>query len=93
MSNWQNIIANSNLIQHSTDKSVLIKVPGSKLKFWHPSKLVKVSGKNGYKLSIGITPEFNVKLFRNGEGQYNFKQVIEEKNVTGQQLIDMFKSE
>ena len=47
-----NLILNSNSIQHETDKAVLIKVPGEELKFWHPKKMTRTSGKKGYLLSV-----------------------------------------
>ena len=92
MSDWTNIITNSNLIQHSTPKSVLIKLPKSKLQFWHPAKLCKQFGKKGYQLSIGITPDFKVRLFRTGEGRYNAHETIEERDISGEELIERFKS-
>ena len=48
MTNWIQVTANSNLIQTKTEKAVLIKLPKSKLMFWHPAKCVRTNGKNGY---------------------------------------------
>lgn len=87
---WRNIKANSNLIQHETEKAVLIKLPKSKMKFWHPKKLVRFEGKNDYLMSIGITDDFEVRLFRNGEGQYNRTDVLEEEEISGAELIERF---
>ena len=90
---WQNIEFNSNNVQAETAKSVLIKVPGSKLKFWHPAKLVRYKGKNGYLVSIGFTNEFTFKLFRNGEGQYNQNEKIEEIELTANEFVERFFKE
>lgn len=79
---WKNIKANSNLIQASTEKAVLIKLPKSEFLFWHPAKLVKTMGKNSYLMSIGYTNEFIFKVFRNGKGQYNKTTKIEEKTLS-----------
>lgn len=88
---WTNIKANSNLIQYETEKAFLIKLPKSKMKFWHPRKLVRFEGKNNYLMSIGITPDFDVRIFRNGEGRYNQQEVIEEENISGTELIERFE--
>ena len=82
MSNWKNVKGNSNLIQVTTETSVLIKLPNSKFKFWHPKKCVKTSGKNNYLMSIGYTDEFVFKIFRNGEGSHSKFKVIEEKTIS-----------
>ena len=87
---WKNIEFNSNNVQAETAKSVLIKVPGSKLKFWHPAKLVRYRGKGGYLISIGFTDEFTFRLFRNGEGRYNKNDKIEEIELTASEFIDRF---
>lgn len=90
MSEWKTIEANSNLIQHDTGKAVLIKVPNSEFKFWHPAKCVRTSGKSGYRLSISYTDSFDFKLFRSGKGRYNKSEKIEEKTVTSSELESMF---
>lgn len=76
MTNWIQVVANSNLIQTSTENAVLIKLPKSDHQFWHPKKCVRTSGKNGYRLSISFTDSFVFKCFKNGQGKHNFKEVI-----------------
>lgn len=90
MTTWKNIICNSNLVQKETDRSFLIKLPKSELKFWHPAKLCRTSGKNGYRLSIGYTDDFNFKCFRTGNGKHNFKDIIEEVEYTASQIEELF---
>lgn len=90
MTDWKKVTSNSNLIQANTEKAVLIKLPKSKLKFWHPAKCVKVHGKKGYLLSISYTDSFKFKCFRNGEGKYNFKDKIEEVELTAKEFEAYF---
>ena len=79
---WKSVIANSNLIEASTERSVLIKLPKSEFKFWHPQKLCKTSGKNSYRLSISYKDEFEFKMFKTGKGKYNSREKIEEKTMS-----------
>lgn len=82
MAAWKNVTANSNLIQAETEKAILIKLPKSEFVFWHPSKLVRTSGKNGYHMSIGYTDEFTFNTFKQGKGRYNKTEKIAEKQIT-----------
>lgn len=90
MSTWKNITANSNLIEFTTDKSILIKLPKSDFVFWHPSKLVRVNGKNNYRMSIGYTDSFTFNIFKQGKGQYNKTQKIAEKQITVEEFEAYF---
>lgn len=92
MSNWKQIIANSNLIQTSTDKAILIKLPKSELMFWHPAKCVRLAGKNNYRMTISYTDDFKFKAFRNSKGKHNFKDKIEERELTAAQFEEFFHS-
>ncbi len=87
---WKNVIANSNLIQHETDKAVLIKLPKSELMFWHPRKCVRTSGKGGYRLTISYTDDFSFKAFRNGKGRYNKMEKIEERELSVPEFEEFF---
>lgn len=87
---WKNLEFNSNNVQVETPASILIKIPGTKLKFWHPAKLVKYKGKSGYLINIGYTDEFKFKLFRTGEGKYNFRDKIEEIELTASEFENRF---
>lgn len=90
MTQWKSLIGNSNLIQAETATSYLIKLPHQKLKFWHPKKLVRLSGKGGYRMDIRYTDDFSFKCFRNGEGQYNRRDVIEERTLTASEMEAAF---
>lgn len=90
MSEWKKVTTNSNLIQHETERAVLIKLPKSEFKFWHPSKCCRTSGKSGYRLSISYTDEFTFRVFRNGKGQWNKGTVLEKKELTVKQFESCF---
>ena len=84
---WENIKLNSNLIQGETGRAYLIKVPKQDWLFWYPSKLVRIMGKNGYLMSLGLNSDMTFKLFRNGKGQYNRFQKVEEKEVNFKTML------
>ncbi|WP_324171125.1 hypothetical protein [Sulfurimonas sp.] len=87
---WKNIEINSNSVQTETIKATLIKVPKTEFLFWHPSKLIRKSGKDGYKLSFGYTDNFTFKLFRNGKGKHNSHEKIEEIELSAQDFEKRF---
>ena len=88
---WHKIIGNSNLIQFETERAYLIRLPKSELMFWHPKKLVRLSGKKSYKMTISYSDEFKFKVFRNGKGRFNFKEILEEKILSIDQWKEYFK--
>lgn len=87
---WKSVTANSNLIQAGTAKAMLIKLPKSDLKFWHPVKLVRTSGKDGYRMTVSYTDDFTFKAFRTGQGRYNFKDKIEERELSAAEFEKFF---
>lgn len=93
MKNWKNLEANSNLIQTDTGTAVLIKIPKQDFVFWHPAKLVRTSGKNGYKMSIGYTDDFTFKIFKQGKGKYNKFAKIDEREITAEKMRAYFGEE
>ena len=78
--NWKNININKQNVEHQTGRAVLINMPNnssySGFKFWHPNKLVR-QGRNKGSISIGYHDGFNFKLFKNGNGKYNKKEIID----------------
>jgi len=87
---WKQLVCNSNLMQAETDRAILIKLPKSELKFWHPSKLVRTSGKSGYRMTIAYTDSFVFKCFRNGKGRYNSHEKIEECEFNSKEIEEIF---
>lgn len=55
---WHSLRLNSNAIQHSTDRAILIKLPQTAWAVWVPKKLISFSGKNGYLVEIRFSEDF-----------------------------------
>ena len=97
---WTNLNLNAQNIDAETAKAVLIVIPKSvcarlrvseKMKFWHPAKLVRENGGKGYFLTFAIADDFEIKAFRNGKGQYNSHEKIEEITIKGTDLIEAWE--
>lgn len=76
---WRKININKNNIVATTNKAVLIKMPNnSSYKgycFWHPAKLIKNEGGNGYFYSFSYNEDFEFKLEKKGK---NFKLIAQD---------------
>lgn len=89
--NWKTINFNAQNIEHETFKAVLIKMPKkskySGYAFWHPAKLVRTTGGNGYFKTFSYTNDFTFKLKTfsnigklNAECLYQISKMREIKN-------------
>lgn len=91
---WKNININRQNIVRETCKAILFSMPNkSKYKgyvFWHPSKLVR-NGRHSYSVSVGYNDEFTFKLKKYGQGQYNKKEIIDEKEINASEFEEVFK--
>lgn len=91
---WKNIQINKQNIKVETEKSILIKCPKNSrydgYEFWHPSKLVRKGNHKG-AVSIGYTDDFKFTLKKMGNGKYNFKDVIDTKEITINDFEIMFE--
>lgn len=89
---WKTINFNRQNIEYETERAVLIKMPNNSqyagYVFWHPSKLVRVIGGKGYHMSFSFTDDFKFKVFKQGKGRYNYKDIINEVELLPD---DMFK--
>lgn len=83
---WRSVEGHSSLIQAQTERAVLIKLPKEDWLFWHPAKLVRTAGKNGYRLSVSFTEEFEFKLFKNGKGKWNKLSKISENTISAREF-------
>lgn len=94
--NYFKIKFNSQNIENETARAVLIKMPNESIykgyKFWHPSKLVRDEGGKGYFKSFSFTDEFEFKLIKYGNGRYNRYKVIEEKNISVEEMLEQFNT-
>ena len=92
---WKKINFNFQNIEGETFKATLIKMPNnSEYKgyvFWHPSKLVRSEGGNGYFVSFSYTDDFNFILLKNGKGKYNKKQILNELEINSQEMEKAFQ--
>lgn len=86
---WEEIEAN-NSVERFTDKAALVGIPKTDYKFWHPKKLVKTFGKNNYGMAIAVCPEMKFKIFKNGQGQWNKFEKIDEREIDLRQLKELF---
>lgn len=55
---WHSVRLNSNAIQNTTDRAILIKLPQTAWAVWVPKKLISFSGKNNYLVEIRFSEEF-----------------------------------
>lgn len=89
MSEWKNMEINKNLIKRTTDTAVLIAMPHKSeydgYSFWHPQKLVR-RGRHAAAVSIGYTSEFVFRLKKYGHGRYNFREVLDEIPLAGDEM-------
>ena len=87
---WNKIHFNSQNIEKETDKSALIKMPVSSVyngwKFWHPAKLVREEGGNGYFYSLSFTDDWEFRLFKPYKSGQN-----PQKTVAPDEIIEAFK--
>lgn len=86
---WTKVYFNKQNIEHQTDRAVLINCPNKSsyagYKFWHPSKLVREEGHNGYLLSFSATDDWEFKVFKTYKKLPNKEVLLELED-----MIDMF---
>ena len=86
---WNTIEFNSLQIKAETGKSTLIQLPNkSNLKGWgffHPSKLVRDNGGNGYFKTFSFTDDWEFRLIRVG------KKTKDTKIICADEIIDAFE--
>lgn len=85
-----NVSASSNLILWETERAYLLRLPKTKYKFWISKKLARTSADYGYKINMIIPSDFEVRIFKNGEGKYNKKEVIDERVISIEEFLKQF---
>ena len=93
---WMSIEINKQNIKAETDKAVLINLPHKSnydgFAFWHPAKLVRL-GSNSYARKVSFTNDFIFKLKKYGQGKYNGNEIIDEREITVEELREIYGSE
>jgi len=91
---WKKIYFNSLNVETETNNAVLIKMPNNSqykgFVFWHPKKLVRHEGGKGYHLSFSFTDSFEFKLVSYGKGRYNKREILKERTLTANQMLEAF---
>jgi len=87
---WNKLYFNKQNIERESERAVLIKLPSSSnyagWMLWHPSKLIREEGGNGYFLSLSFTDDWSFRLFKNYKNKPNPEQMVEPKEI-----IEAFK--
>lgn len=94
MANWSRLrIPKSNVV-YETATAVLITMPHSSdydgFKFWHSRKIAEDTGKC---YNILYSDDFTFRLFKNGKGRYNQREIIDRKEVGAEEIAEAFHVE
>ena len=94
---WDKIYLNKQNIITETDKAYLIKMPSKSnypdYQFWCSKKLIKIEGGKGYHLSMLFNDSFKFKLQKMGKGAYNKKEILDEKELSSNELKIQFNND
>lgn len=91
---WRSFTVSTNNIEVSTAKAVLIKMPHKSdydgFVFWHPAKLVR-EGDYLYSKRVSYTDDFEFRLFKKGNGRFNYNTKIAEKTISAAEMRNAMK--
>lgn len=91
---WRSFTVSTNNIEVSTAKAVLIKMPHKSdydgFVFWHPAKLVR-EGDYLYSKKVSYTDDFEFRLFKKGNGRFNYNTKIAEKTISAAEMRNAMK--
>lgn len=91
---WRSFTVSTNNIEASTAKAVLIKMPHKSdydgFVFWHPAKLVR-EGDYLYSKKVSYTDDFEFRLFKKGNGRFNYNTKIAEKTISAAEMRNAMK--
>ena len=90
---WKKITVNIQNIEAETGNAVLItmrhKSDYDGFKFWHPAKCVR-PGSNTFEVEVSFSEGWEFKLFKNGNGQYNSRDVIAETTIDAETMREQW---
>lgn len=93
MAEWKNFNINKSQVEYDTGRAYLVKMPHNSnydgYKFWIGGKLVH-EGRHGGALRLGVLDDMEFKLFKNGNGRYNQRDIIAETTISGAELVKQF---
>lgn len=91
---WRSFTVSTNNIEVSAAKAVLIKMPHKSdydgFVFWHPAKLVR-EGDYLYSKKVSYTDDFEFRLFKKGNGRFNYNTKIAEKTISAAEMRNAMK--
>ena len=80
MDKWHSIFFNKQNVEYETDRAILINMPSRSVyngwQFWHPAKLVREEGGNGYFLSLSFTDDWSFRLFKSYKRGQNPQKTV-----------------
>lgn len=79
-----------NQIEWETDRAYLIKIPDSNYKLWFPKKYTQFENSRQTKIRMLINSDNKYKIFKNGQGKYNNRKIVSEKEILSDELLYMF---
>lgn len=87
---WNKLFFNKQNVEYESDRAILINMPNQSIykgwKFWHPAKLVREEGGNGYFYSLSFTDNWEFRLFKSYKQGQN-----PQKTVSPDEIIEAFK--
>lgn len=94
MADWRRLRIPKTNVVYQTATAVLISMPHSSTwkgyKFWHSRKIIEDTGKS---YNILYSDDFTFRLFKNGKGRYNQREIIDRKEVGAEEIADAFHAE
>lgn len=93
MADWKNFNINKSQVEYDSGRAYLVKMPHNSnydgYKFWIGGKLVH-EGRHSAALRLGVLDDMEFKLFKNGNGRYNSREIIAETTISGAELAEQF---
>lgn len=90
---WKKITVNVQNVKTETKKAVLIAMPHSSdydgFKFWVSKNMVH-PGNNSFEVVVSFPDNWVFRLFKNGGGKYNSRDIVAEDKIDAETMIDQW---